>query len=180
MPAGGGVAGQPINAYLVGRERCVLIDPGDPVGPALERAMAEAGRRGGRDRAIALTHADPDHAAGAEALAEQLGVEVLRRARGPGGTCRIPIGSVVDGAVVCDGDIPLRVVATPGPRPDHLAFVVGEGRVAVTGDLDGIRGARSILGPVDDAAWRASVERLRAIAPDATWLGGHPSIDLRA
>ncbi len=178
MPAGGGVAGQPINAYLVGRERCVLIDPGDPVGPGLDRAVAEAERHGGRIVAIALTHPDPDHAAGAEALREQLGVEVLA-GTGAGRHLPYPIGSVVDGAVVSDGDVPLRVVATPGPRPDHLAFVVGEGRFAVTGDLDGIRGARSILGPVDDAAWRASVERLRAIAPDATWLGGHPSIDLR-
>ena len=34
MPAGGGVAGQPINAYLVGRASFVLVDPGDPTGEA--------------------------------------------------------------------------------------------------------------------------------------------------
>ncbi len=43
MPAGGGVAGQPVNAYLVGRRSFVLIDPGDPTGPALERAIEIAG-----------------------------------------------------------------------------------------------------------------------------------------
>ena len=37
MPAGGGVAGQPVCAYLVGRRRFVLVDPGDPTGPALEQ-----------------------------------------------------------------------------------------------------------------------------------------------
>ena len=176
MPAGGGVAGQPVNAYLVGRERCVLIDPGDPVGPGLDRAVEEAERRGGRIIAIALTHPDPDHAAGAEALREQLGIEVLA-GEGAGRQLPYPVVEMAGGAVVADADVPLLVVATPGPRPDHLAFVVGEGQFAVTGDLDRIRGARSILGPVDEDAWRDSVDRLRAAAPDAVWLGGHPVLD---
>ena len=77
MPAGGGVAGQPVNAYLVGRERFVLVDPGDPTGPGLDRAVEEAAKRGGRIEAIALTCAEPDHAAGAESLREQLGIDVL-------------------------------------------------------------------------------------------------------
>ena len=50
MPAGGGVAGQPVNAYLVGRRRFVLVDPGDPTGPALDRAITLAAERGGRSR----------------------------------------------------------------------------------------------------------------------------------
>ena len=66
MPAGGGVAGQPVCAYLVGRRRFVLVDPGDPTGPALDRALALAAERGGADRGVALTHVDADHAAGAE------------------------------------------------------------------------------------------------------------------
>ena len=64
MPAGGGVAGQPVCAYLVGRRRFVLVDPGDPSGPALERALALARARGGAIEAVVLTHVDPDHAAG--------------------------------------------------------------------------------------------------------------------
>ena len=50
MPAGGGVAGQPVSAYLVGRRRFVLVDPGDPTGPALDRALELARARGGADR----------------------------------------------------------------------------------------------------------------------------------
>ena len=76
MPAGGGVAGQPVNAYLVGRAGFVLVDPGDPTGEALDRALEVAAEHGGRIVAIALTHADPDHAAGAEAA--------RRAARHPG------------------------------------------------------------------------------------------------
>ena len=53
MPAGGGVAGQPVHAYLVGRRACVLVDPGDPTGPGLDRAIdarrrARRADRGGR------------------------------------------------------------------------------------------------------------------------------------
>jgi glyoxylase-like metal-dependent hydrolase (beta-lactamase superfamily II)/8-oxo-dGTP pyrophosphatase MutT (NUDIX family) len=178
MPAGGGVAGQPVNAYLVGRERFVLIDPGDPTGPGLDRAVEEAARRGGRIEAIALTSAEPDHAGGAEALREQLGIEVIV---GRGGGRHLPhqVLEVDAGGVIDDGDVPLHVVATPGLEPEGLAFVVGDERFVVSGDLDGVRGARSIFGPVDDAALERSIGGLRAAAPAARWLGGHPSIDLR-
>ena len=173
MPAGGGVAGQPVEAYLVGRQRFVLIDPGDPTGPGLDRAMDEAARRGGRIEAIALTCAEPDHAGGAESVREQLGIEVLV---GRGGGRHLPhrVVELGDGLTIDAGDVPVRVVATPGLEPESLAFVVGEGQFAVAGDLDGRRGARSVFGPIDEPSWRRSVERLRAVAPDALWLGGHP------
>jgi glyoxylase-like metal-dependent hydrolase (beta-lactamase superfamily II)/8-oxo-dGTP pyrophosphatase MutT (NUDIX family) len=174
MPAGGGVAGQPVNAYLVGRHSFVLVDPGDPTGPGLDRAIDVATERGGTIRAVALTHVDPDHAAGAEALAEQLDIEVLV---GPGGGRPLPYAAreLADGEVIDAGDVPLRVIGTPGPRADHMAFVVGAGVVTLTGDLDGVRGARSITGPGDDAAWNDSMARLDAAAPKRTTrLGGHP------
>ncbi len=79
MPAGGGVAGQPVCSYLVGHRRFVLIDPGDPTGPALERAIELAAAAGGTIEAVALTHVDPDHAAGAEA--DRLATRDPRRRR---------------------------------------------------------------------------------------------------
>lgn len=176
MPAGGGVPGQPVSAYLVGRRAFVLVDPGDPTGPALERAIEVAAERGGTIRAIALTHVDADHASGAEALAEMLGVPVhagSHRAR------RVPYAVLPlgDGDRLDAGDVPLRIVGTPGPTTDHLAFVVGDGRLAISGDLDGIRGARAVPGPADETRWRASIDRLRVVAPAARWLGGHPGAD---
>ncbi|HYH93146.1 MAG TPA: MBL fold metallo-hydrolase [Candidatus Saccharimonadales bacterium] len=174
MPAGGGVAGQPIHSYLVGREALVLVDPGDPTGPGLDRALAIAADRGGTIVAVALTHADPDHAAGAEAIAEQLGVAVHV---GVGGARDLPYAALemVDGDVLRHGDVPLRVIATPGPRTDHLAFVVGDGASVLSGDLDGPRGARSIPGPADEAAATRSIARLRSAAPGARWWRGHPA-----
>jgi glyoxylase-like metal-dependent hydrolase (beta-lactamase superfamily II)/8-oxo-dGTP pyrophosphatase MutT (NUDIX family) len=176
LPAGGGVAGQPVHAYLVGRQRFVLIDPGDPTGPGLDRSVEEARRRGGTIEAIALTCAEPDHAGGAEALREQLGVEV---SVGRSGGRYLPyvVNEIGDGSVIDAGDVPLRVVAAPGLEPEAVAFVVGDGQFAVTGDLDGGRGARSIFGPVDKEAWQHSVAHLAEVAPDATWLGGHARVD---
>lgn len=174
MPAGGGVAGQPVCAYLVGQRAHVLVDPGDPTGPALERAIALATSRGGTIVGIALTQVDPDHAAGTEALAEILWIPV---AAGPGGGRPLPyqVRELADGELVPFGDVPLRAVSTPGPGPAHLAFVVGEtAAFVIAGDLDGCRGARAVVGPWDDPAAVASRVRLDRLAPAATWLAGHP------
>jgi ribonuclease/clavin/mitogillin len=173
MPAAGGVAGQSVNAYLVGSRELVVVDPGDPTGPALDRCVALAAERGAAIRAVVLTNVDPDHAAGAEALAERLGIPVLV---GPGGGRSLPYATVELGDLVTidAADVPLRAVSTPGPRPEHLAYVIGAGELVVTGDLDGVRGARMIPGPADEAAWSASRARLDSIAgPVGLRLPGH-------
>jgi endoribonuclease LACTB2 len=174
MPAAGGVAGQPVCAYLVGHHRHVLIDPGDPTGPALDKAIALAASRGGSIAAVALTHVDPDHAAGAEAIAEMLQIPVFA---GPGGGRPLPyvVHELATDEVVTLGDVALQAVWTPGPRPDHLAFLVGDrGNLVIGGDLRGRRGARAVLAPWDESAASASRERLHRLAPEAAWLSGHP------
>ena len=174
MPAGGGVAGQPVSAYLVGRRRFVLVDPGDPTGPALDRALAIAAARDGAIEAVALTHVDPDHAAGTEAVAERLGIPVLT---GPGGGRPLPyaVRELADQEPVDAGDVGLRAVLTPGPRPDHVAYLPDGAERVLVGDLDGLRGARSILGAPDEGAWASSLERLAGLAPSARRLTGHPA-----
>ncbi len=175
MPAGGGVAGQPVCAYLVGRRSHVLVDPGDPTGSVLETAIDLAAARGGSIAGIALTQVDPDHAGGTEALAELLGAPVVAGS-GAGRPLPYPVRELVDGEMVPFGDIRLRAVVTPGPSPTHLAFVVGEpGELVISGDLDGRRGARAVPGPWNEADAVASRDRLRGMAPAATWLPGHPA-----
>ncbi len=114
MPAGGGVAGQPVHAYLVGRRQCVLIDPGDPTGEGLDRAVEIAASRGGEIVAIALTHAAPDHAGGAEALRERLGIDILVGRRG-GRHLPHAVTDLDDGSRITAGDVDLHVLATAGP-----------------------------------------------------------------
>jgi glyoxylase-like metal-dependent hydrolase (beta-lactamase superfamily II)/8-oxo-dGTP pyrophosphatase MutT (NUDIX family) len=174
MPAAGGVAGQTVNAYLVGRRGFVLVDPGDPTGPALDRAVELAAELGGTIRAIALTHVDADHAAGAEVLAERLEIPILV---GPGGGRPLPYDTteVADGERIDLGDVTLTAIAAPGVRPEHLAFVVGDGAAILTGDLEGPRGSRMLPGPVDTAALRGSRELVARTSPGAARLAGHPS-----
>jgi glyoxylase-like metal-dependent hydrolase (beta-lactamase superfamily II)/8-oxo-dGTP pyrophosphatase MutT (NUDIX family) len=177
MPAGGGVAGQAVCAYLVGRHRHVLVDPGDPTGPALERAIALADERGGSIGAIVLTQGDPDHAGGAEATAEMVEAPVLG---GPGIGRRVPyeVRELADLEWLDAGDVPIRAVHSPGPSADHLAYLVGDAdgpRFVIAGDLDGRRGTRAITAPTNETAVARSRDRLDRLAPGATWLSGHPA-----
>ena len=179
LPEAGALAGRSVNAYLVGRRELVLVDPGDPSDAAAETILRVAAERGGRIAAIALTHVDPDHAAGAEGLAIRFDRPILA---GPGAGRPLPyeVTELADGERLPAGDVSLTVVAAPGPRPDHVAFVVGDdrgghgagGRAVLVGDLVGGRGERSVLGPTDEAAWRASLDRIAGLAPE-TLLPGH-------
>ncbi|HTG40475.1 MAG TPA: MBL fold metallo-hydrolase, partial [Methylomirabilota bacterium] len=183
----GGVPGQTVNCYLVGRRELVVVDPGDPSDEAADAILAAAERRGGRVAAITLTHVDPDHAAGAEPLALRLGLRVIV---GPGGGRAFmgEVEEVSDGQRIAAGDVELTVVATPGPRPDHVAYLIGaagesdlgadgseHGADVLIGDLVGGSGSRSILGPPNEAAWERSVARLAALHPRRVFPGhGEP------
>jgi glyoxylase-like metal-dependent hydrolase (beta-lactamase superfamily II)/8-oxo-dGTP pyrophosphatase MutT (NUDIX family) len=176
----GGVPGQTVNCYLVGRRELVVVDPGDPSDAAAEAILEAAARRGGRVGAVALTHLDPDHAAGAEPLALRLGLRVMV---GPGRGWLVGNSEeLADGQVIAAGDVEVTVVATPGPRADHLAFLIGEGSGAsaagpnaLVGDLVGGRASRAILGPSDREAWRRSLARLAAFRPGRVFSGhGNP------
>jgi glyoxylase-like metal-dependent hydrolase (beta-lactamase superfamily II)/8-oxo-dGTP pyrophosphatase MutT (NUDIX family) len=179
LPAAAGVAGQPISTYLIGRKRFIVVDPGDPSPDALSRVLAIAGDRGGAIEAVVLTHVDAGHAAGAQGFADTLGIPVLT---GPGGGRPLPypVTEVADEERIRWTDVAVQAIHAPGPRPDHMALIVAEGSHVISGDLGGIRGRRSIPGPADEAAWAASVDRLRALAPDGRWLAGHPDPAERA
>lgn len=177
LSGAGGVPGQTVNAYLVGRREVVIVDPGDPSDEAARAILEAIAADGGRAVLIALTHADPDHAAGAEGLALRLGVPIVG---GTGAARSLPfdVRELADGEAVGAGDLEMRAIATPGPSPDHVAFVVGP--VVVAGDLVGGRAERAILGPGDPSAWAESVGRLRALAPDRLYPGHGDPLGLDA
>jgi glyoxylase-like metal-dependent hydrolase (beta-lactamase superfamily II)/8-oxo-dGTP pyrophosphatase MutT (NUDIX family) len=163
LSGAGGVPGQSVNAYLVGRRRMVLVDPGDPSDGAAEAALATASAGGAEIVAIALTQPAPDHAGGGESLALRLGVPIFAA---PGGARQLPheTGALEDGQILSIGDVPLRVHATPGIDPDHLAFeVLEDGGPVLVGDLLGPGPSRAIVGSRDETALAASrrlVERM--------------------
>jgi glyoxylase-like metal-dependent hydrolase (beta-lactamase superfamily II) len=139
------------NTWLLGRDPCWVVDPGPALDAHLQRVLADAHDRGGVG-GIALTHDHLDHVEAVAALRQAAG--------GP------PVGAARHPADVrlADGDAfgPLRVVATPGHAPDHLAFVAG--RACFTGDA--VLGAGSVFVAPDPGAMRgylAALERLRAL-----------------
>jgi glyoxylase-like metal-dependent hydrolase (beta-lactamase superfamily II)/8-oxo-dGTP pyrophosphatase MutT (NUDIX family) len=158
-----GPTGRPANTLLVGQERVVVIDPGDPDEMFIDRIEAEAASLGGRIVAIALTHVDPGHAAGSLELHERTGAPILA---GPGGAAVLswPVEEVGDGATIGLGDTALSVIATPGHRPDHLAFGLSDGTI-LSGDALTDRPTLILPPQGDVGAARTSLERLIALGP---------------
>lgn len=158
-----GVDGLVTNAYVVGGRHVVVVDPGDPSEEAL-LALVEAVRA---ERAtitgVALTSAEADHTGGAEHLREGLGV-LVHASAAVRAELPIPLEVVADGAPVRAGDVRLVAVAAPGPRPDHLAYLVVASATVLTGDLLGPP-ERSIPPTPDVPAWLDSIERIRSLRP---------------
>ncbi len=169
----GAVPGQTLNTYLVGRRRIVLVDPGDPSDEAATVVLDAATAAGGEIVAIALTHVDPDHAAGAEGLALRLSVPIYC---GPGGgpPLSYAVRELAAGERITDGDTGLEAIATPGVRPDHVAYAVdveADTGAIIVGDLIGPQADRAVLGPVDEAARAASIEVIAARRPGRIFPG---------
>jgi 8-oxo-dGTP pyrophosphatase MutT (NUDIX family) len=95
--AAGALPGRACVTRLVGRRDLVVVDPGDPSEAAIRAIDDTVARRDGAIRAIVLTASDPDHAAGAEALAIPRQAPVLVA---PGGGRHLPYDVVELG----DGD----------------------------------------------------------------------------
>nr|HRC87353.1 MBL fold metallo-hydrolase [Thermoanaerobaculia bacterium] len=132
------------NAYFVGRDELVLVDPGsaDPAEVArLEQAVAALAREGRRVSAIWLTHHHPDHIGGVPLLVERLGLPVAAHAETAARLGRQGIAVtrlLEDGQVVeLAGDPPyrLRVLHTPGHARGHLCFLAEETGSLLTGDM---------------------------------------------
>jgi 8-oxo-dGTP pyrophosphatase MutT (NUDIX family) len=103
----GGLPGRACETRIVGRRQVVVVDPGDPSEGAIRLIDETVERRGGAIRAILLTAADPDHAAGAEMLAIPHEVPVLV-APGAGRHLPYEVVEVGDGELL-PGDAGLRV-----------------------------------------------------------------------
>lgn len=125
--------------YIVGRGQPVVIDPGPESMPHVD-AILEA-LAGVVPSAIVLTHAHRDHAGSANLLAERTGAPVLMAK----GARRLP-RMLRTGGWVHNGDVlktdagTLRVLATPGHSPEHIALIWEQcgprsRRAAFVGDL---------------------------------------------
>ena len=132
--------GGPAAVHVVTGPSVVLVDAGAPgSGPAIERQLR---RLGLRPSLIVLTHGDPDHAGGANHLRAAFGAELAaseaeRSLLDRSGWAELPMHRrlvmqgyyrrtgppTIDGWLEDGEDLAgLRVIATPGHTPGHLAF----------------------------------------------------------
>jgi hydroxyacylglutathione hydrolase len=110
------------SSYLVdlGDGRALVVDPARDPGPYLAAAQA----RGLTIRYAAETHLHADFVSGSRELAAE-GARVLASAAGGTGFGHRGLG---DGEEVDLGGLTLRALATPGHTPEHLSYLLLDGR----------------------------------------------------
>jgi glyoxylase-like metal-dependent hydrolase (beta-lactamase superfamily II)/rhodanese-related sulfurtransferase len=116
-------------SYLIGDSgagEAVVVDPAYAIEPYLEAAADE----GLRITRVLETHTHADHVSGHGRLALEHGIPVSIH---PLATPEFPFDALQDGDVLTIGDIHIRVLRTPGHRPEHCAFLVDD-RALLTGD----------------------------------------------
>jgi glyoxylase-like metal-dependent hydrolase (beta-lactamase superfamily II)/rhodanese-related sulfurtransferase len=116
-------------SYLVGDVQAgvaVVIDP--PF--TIEEILAVAEQEGVRIERVLETHTHADHVSGHGRFALEHGLPVAIH---PLAEPEFPFEPLEDGQLVQVGSVGIRVVHTPGHRPEHCSFVV-DGALALTGD----------------------------------------------
>jgi glyoxylase-like metal-dependent hydrolase (beta-lactamase superfamily II) len=172
------------NAYLVGREKAYLIDPGcaDPDEQArLFRFIDAFINDGGRMHAIVLTHQHVDHVAAASACAHRYHVPILAHPA----TANVLRGSVEVTGYIQEGDRlelgarpdvrgeprgvgprnwHLEAIHTPGHATGHLAFYEPYYQLLFAGDMVSTVSSVVIAPPDGDlAVYLESLRRLSSL-----------------
>lgn len=162
------------NAYLLGDDRTLLLDPGGE-DDGLDELLA--------DRTadhLAVTHHHPDHVGGVATYAERTDATVWAR-RGRERAFEAATGVAPDRAfredtVIDTDDGPVRVVETPGHAPEHVAFRHASGLAA--GDLAVGSGSVVVGAPEGDVrAYLTSLRRVYASNPPRLYPGHGPVVD---
>jgi hydroxyacylglutathione hydrolase len=116
-------------SYLIGDQasgEAFVVDPAYAIDQYLEAADEE----GVRIVRVLESHTHADHVSGHGRLALDHGLPISIH---PLAETEYPFDALADGQVLDAGDVSVRVVHTPGHRPEHCAFVVDE-RLVLTGD----------------------------------------------
>jgi hydroxyacylglutathione hydrolase len=116
-------------SYLIGDPNggeAAVVDPAYAIEQYLEAAEAE----GVRIVRVLETHTHADHVSGHGRFALEHGTPVSIHALAEP---EFPFDPLEDGQTLHVGSVPVRVLHTPGHRPEHCALVVDE-RLVLTGD----------------------------------------------
>jgi hydroxyacylglutathione hydrolase len=159
-------------SYLVGDAEAgvaVVVDPPFAVEELLEAAKDE----GVRVERVLETHTHADHVSGHGRLALEHGLPVAVH---PLAEPAFESEPLVDGDVSYVGAVSIRVLHTPGHRPEHCAFVVDE-RIVLTGDSlfvgDAARPDLAVAAREGAEDLYASLSRLAELPPGIEVFPGH-------
>ena len=159
-------------SYLVGDFTAgvgVVVDPPFQIEPLL----AAAADQGVRIERVLETHTHADHVSGHGRLALEHGTPVAIH---PLAEARYPHEPLLDGQELDVGSVRVKVLHTPGHRPEHCAFVVDEALV-LTGDSlfvgDAARPDLAIAAREGAEDLFRSLERLAALPGDVQVYPGH-------
>lgn len=174
IPVETSAPGGTTNAYLLGEENALLVDPAartDELDAAVDRY--EVAR-------IAVTHTHPDHVGAVARYADETGATLWgRRWREDyfrGMTGRDPDRTFVEGTTLPAGDSEVTVLDTPGHARDHVAFDGAPG--IVCGDLAMAEGSVVVGSPEGDMlGYLAALRRVLARDPDRLFPGHGPVIE---
>jgi glyoxylase-like metal-dependent hydrolase (beta-lactamase superfamily II) len=148
--------------YIIGTQRVVIIDPGPLQDSHLDAIAKAVGPVA--PATIICTHAHPDHAEGAEALAQRL---------------RGRLYAAVDNEVLPTDAGALRVLSTPGHTPDHVSLWWDAERAVFCGDLmmGGLDTALVASPEGNLALYLASLRKLADLRPRVIYAAHGPPFD---
>lgn len=159
-------------SYLIGdigAGEAVVVDPAFAIEPYLAAAEAE----GVRIVRVLETHTHADHLSGHGRFALEHGVPVAIH---PLAAAEYPFEPLEDGQVLHVGSVAIRVVHTPGHRPEHCSFVV-DGQLLLSGDClfvgDAARPDLAVEARAGATDLFSSLARLRALPDEVTVYPGH-------
>jgi hydroxyacylglutathione hydrolase len=159
-------------SYLVGdvaAGEAVIVDPAF----AIEQYLAAAEPEGVRIVRVLETHTHADHLSGHGRFALEHGVPVSIH---PLAEPEYSFDPLEDGQVLRVGSLAIRVVHTPGHRPEHCSFVVDE-ELVLSGDClfvgDAARPDLAVEAREGATDLFASLARLSALPDNLTVYPGH-------
>ncbi|MES3517284.1 MAG: MBL fold metallo-hydrolase [Natronomonas sp.] len=160
-------------AYVLGDERCLLVDPAGTT-PTLSSRLDDV-------TDIAVTHHHDDHVGAVEAAAETGATVWCRSGREEAfeaATGVAPDRTFRKGTTIETDTGRVRIVETPGHTPEHVAFAFDDGRRLLVGDLAVLDGSVVVGAPDGDMrAYLTSLRRLRARKPTRLYPAHGPIID---
>ncbi|MDG5775770.1 MBL fold metallo-hydrolase [Haloarculaceae archaeon H-GB2-1] len=173
VDVGHGVPTGQTNAYLLGTDDALLVDPGGR-SQELDRQVAERSVSH-----VAVTHHHPDHCAAVAHYADVTDATVWAR-RGREAAFRETAGIEPDRTFLGGESIPtddgaIGVLDTPGHAAEHVSFCHPDGLVC--GDLAIAEGSVAVAAPEGDLrSYLSSLRRVHAGAPSRLFPGHGPVV----